>query len=111
MARVGFLTRTFECLRRKGLSGVVSFSDPVPRTKADGTIVHRGHVGTCYQATSATFLGRTEPRAIRLLPDGTVLNDRTIQKIRSGEQGGITQRRCSKRLEWNLCRAATARTG
>ena len=63
-----FLTRTFECLRRKGLSGVVSFSDPVPRTKADGTIVHRGHVGICYQATSATFLGRTEPRTIRLLP-------------------------------------------
>jgi hypothetical protein len=82
-----FLTRTFECLRRKGLSGVVSFSDPVPRTKADGTIVHRGHIGTCYQATSATFLGRTEPRTIRLLPDGTLLNDRTIQKIRSGEQG------------------------
>lgn len=82
-----FLTRTFECLRRKGLSGVVSFSDPVPRTKADGTIVHRGHVGICYQATSATFLGKTEPRTIRLLPDGTLLNDRTIQKIRSGEQG------------------------
>jgi hypothetical protein len=82
-----FLTRTFECLRRKGLSGVVSFSDPVPRTKADGMIVHRGHVGICYQATSATFLGRTEARTIRLLPDGTLLNDRTIQKIRSGEQG------------------------
>src|SRR5580700_10941881 len=82
-----FLTRAFECLRRKGLSGVVSFSDPVPRTKADGMIVHRGHVGICYQATSATFLGRTEPRTIRLLPDGSLLNDRTIQKIRSGEQG------------------------
>ena len=82
-----FLTRTFECLRRKGLSGVESFSDPVPRTKAVGMIVHRGHVGICYQATSATFLGKTEPRAIRLLPDGTLLNDRTIQKIRSGEQG------------------------
>jgi len=66
---------------------VVSFSDPVPRTKADGTIVHRGHIGICYQATSAIFLGRTEPRTIRLLPDGTLLNDRTIQKIRSGEQG------------------------
>jgi hypothetical protein len=82
-----FLARTFECLRRKGLSRVVSFSDPVPRARADGTIVHRGHVGICYQASSATFLGRTEPRTIRLLPDGTVLNDRTIQKIRSREQG------------------------
>ena len=48
-----FLAGTFECLRRKVLLGVVSFSDPIPRTKADGTL----------------------------------LNDRTIQKIRSGEQG------------------------
>ncbi len=55
------LARAFECLRRKGLAGVVSFSDPVPRTKMDGTIIHRGHFGICYQATSATFLGRTEP--------------------------------------------------
>ena len=29
----------------------------------------------------------TELRTIRLLPDGTLLNDPTIQKIRSGEQG------------------------
>jgi hypothetical protein len=82
-----FLARTFECLRRKGLAGVVSFSDPVPRTAADGTIVHRGHLGICYQATAATLLGKTAPRTVRLLPDGSVLNERAIQKIRSGEQG------------------------
>ena len=82
-----FLARGFECLRRKGLAGVVSFSDPVPRTTVDGTIIHLGHFGICYQATSATFLGRTEPRTVRLLPDGTVLNDRAIQKIRAGEPG------------------------
>lgn len=82
-----FLARAFECLRRKGLAGIVSFSDPVPRTRVDGTIIHRGHFGICYQATSATFLGRTEPRTVHLLPDGTVLNERTIQKIRAGEQG------------------------
>ena len=82
-----FLARAFECLRRKGLAGIVSFSDPVPRTRVDGTIIHRGHFGLCYQATSATFLGRTEPRTVHLLPDGTVLNERAIQKIRAGEQG------------------------
>ena len=82
-----FLARTFECLRKDGLAGVVSFSDPVPRNAADGTVIHRGHIGTCYQATSATFLGKTVPRTIRLLPDGTVLNERTVQKIRSGERG------------------------
>ena len=82
-----FLARAFDCLRIEGLVGVVSFSDPVPRVAADGSVLHRGHVGTCYQATSATFLGKTAPRTVRLLPDGTVLNDRTIQKIRTGEQG------------------------
>ena len=82
-----FLARVFECLRRKGLAGVVSFSDPVPRSTIAGAIIHRGHFGICYQATSATFLGRTHPRTVRLLPDGTVLNERAIQKIRAGEQG------------------------
>ena len=82
-----FLARVFECLRRKGLAGVVSFSDPVPRSTITGAIIHRGHFGICYQATSATFLGRTHPRTVRLLPDGMVLNDRAIQKIRAGEQG------------------------
>lgn len=53
-----FLARAFDCLRKVGLAGVVSFSDPVPRTAAKGTEIHRGHIGTCYQATSATFLGR-----------------------------------------------------
>ena len=82
-----FLARTFERLRRRGLAGVVSFSDPVPRTTAEGLIVHRGHLGICFQASAATYFGRTEPRTLRLLPDGTALNDRTIQKIRAGEQG------------------------
>ena len=82
-----FLARAFDCLRKKGLAGIVSFRDPVPRAAVDGTLIHRGHIGTCYQATSATYLGTTALRMIRLLPDGTVLNDRTVQKIRSGEQG------------------------
>jgi hypothetical protein len=49
--------------------------------------MHRGHAGICYQATASTYLGWTEARTIRLLPDGTVLNDRAIQKIRAREQG------------------------
>lgn len=82
-----FLARAFEYLRKDGLAGVVSFSDPVPRRATDGTLIHRGHIGTCYQATSATYLGKTARRTIRLLPDGTVFNERTVQKIRSGERG------------------------
>jgi hypothetical protein len=51
-----FLGRCFELLRHENLVGVVSFSDPVPRTSL-------------------------------LLPDGSVLNARTVQKIRGMDRG------------------------
>jgi hypothetical protein len=106
-----FLARTFECLRRKGLAGVVSFSDPVPRTASDGTIVHRGHTGICYQAPASTYLGRTEDRTVRLLPGGTVVNDRAIQKIRAGEQGWRTQPDCWRDSARSPRHATVAKTG
>jgi hypothetical protein len=82
-----FLARCFEQLRKSGICGVISFSDPVPRTDANGERIFIGHFGTIYQAHNATFLGRSTPRTLRILPDGTVLSDRTIQKIRAGEKG------------------------
>lgn len=39
-----FLARCFEQLRGKGLRGVVSFSDPMPRRTAAGEVVFRGHL-------------------------------------------------------------------
>lgn len=109
-----FLARSFECLRRSGFAGVVSFSDPVPRTTEGGMVIHRGHLGICYQASAAVYLGRTAPRTVRLLPDGTVLNDRAIQKIRTGEQGwryaagllekfGADAAPCGRREDWLQC--------
>lgn len=80
-----FLARTFELLRAH-VRGVVSFSDPISRTRADGTPVFPGHVGTIYQAANARFLGRGTARTLRLLPDGRVLSDRAIQKIRKLER-------------------------
>lgn len=71
----------------RGILGVVSFSDPVPRKTSEGRIVLPGHVGTVYQALSAIYVGRGTARTIRLLPDGTVLNERAIQKIRKLEKG------------------------
>ncbi|MGI5507601.1 hypothetical protein [Streptomyces sp. CA-106131] len=44
-------------------------------------------MGTIYQASNAVCLGRATPRTVKLLPDGTVLNDRAAQKIRRQEQG------------------------
>jgi hypothetical protein len=66
---------------------VVSFSDPVPRTTADGRVVMPGHVGTVYQALNAAILGRSKPRTLRILPDGTTFSERAIEKIRSRDQG------------------------
>jgi hypothetical protein len=81
------LGRCFELLRRNSLEGVVSFSDDIPRTAESGGVVFPGHIGTIYQAHNARYLGRGTPRTLRLLPDGTVLSDRCIQKLRKREQG------------------------
>lgn len=82
-----FLARAFELLRSEGIAGVVSFSDPIARTSVAGDVVFPGHVGTIYQATNAVYLGRATPRTLRILPDGTVLNARSLQKLRAGERG------------------------
>lgn len=82
-----FLGRCFALLRREQLFGVVSYSDPMPRTNAEGRRVFRGHLGIIYQAHNARYLGRGRRRTIRLLPDGVTFSDRAMTKIRSGERG------------------------
>jgi hypothetical protein len=82
-----FLARCFELLRQRALRGVVSFSDPVPRTTVDGRVVFPGHLGTIYQAHNARYLGRGAAGLLRVLPDGTILSHRTEQKIRAGHRG------------------------
>lgn len=82
-----FIAETFRRLRGLGIEGVVSFSDPEPRTDARGVEVFRGHVGTVYQALNATYQGRATPRTLRLLPNGAVLSDRALSKIRARERG------------------------
>jgi hypothetical protein len=82
-----FLGRAFELLRREGLRGVVSFADPLPRHRQDGTCITPGHVGTVYAAHNGVYLGRGTARTLRLLPDGTTFSDRAAQKVRRREQG------------------------
>lgn len=82
-----FLARCWELLRARGLRGVVSFSDPVPREDLHGRRVFPGHVGTIYQAANARHLGRGTAQLLHLLPDATVFSRRAAQKIRSGEKG------------------------
>jgi hypothetical protein len=61
-------------------------SDPVPRI-INGRTVFPGHQGLIYQASNAHYAGRSAPRLITLLPDGTTLSDRAISKIRRQESG------------------------
>lgn len=82
-----FLARCFEYLRTFGIVGVVSFSDPMPRTTALGQLVLPGHVGTIYQAANAVYMGRGDARTLKILPDGRSFNHRAEQKIRRREQG------------------------
>lgn len=99
-----FLARCFEQLRGDGFTGVVSFSDPVARTDESGRVVFPGHLGVIYQATNATYLGRTRAERRRLLPDGTVMHGRALAKIRGREQGfryaaGLLERHGAAPLE------------
>ena len=82
-----FMARAFDRLRREGVIGVLSFSDPVPRTSLGGATIFPGHLGVCYQALNASYLGRSSPRRLRLLPDGNVLSDHAVSKIRALDRG------------------------
>lgn len=82
-----FVARCFAHLRRAGVRGVVSMSDPMPRTTAAGLELMPGHVGTVYQALNAAYLDRSDVGRLLLLPDATAFSRRTLQKIRSGERG------------------------
>lgn len=81
------LARCFEFLRVFGIAGVISFSDPMPRTTQDGKTVLPGHIGTIYQAHNGVYLGRGDARTLKILPDGRSFNHRAEQKIRRREQG------------------------
>jgi hypothetical protein len=69
-----------------GVRGVVAFADPVPRI-VDGTVLFPGHIGITYQAGNAVFAGRSAARIKVLLPDGAVLTDRAMSKVRNREKG------------------------
>lgn len=82
-----FVARCFEQLRARGYAGVVSFSDPQPRLTSAGDVLLAGHVGTVYQALNATYTGRGRARALWLLPDGRVMSERAIAKIKAQDRG------------------------
>jgi hypothetical protein len=70
-----------------GLRGIVSFSDPVARRTADGTVIMPGHIGVIYQASNAVYTGRGTARTLAMLRDGTVFSARAAQKVRKQDRG------------------------
>ena len=83
-----FGKRCFRLLRGRGVVAVESCADPWPRTDEYGRVTFKGHIGTIYKALNGQFVGKTNPSTIHLLPDGTVLSNRTEGKARNGEQRG-----------------------
>ncbi len=82
-----FVAECFRRLKREGIGGVVSFSDPEPRTDADGRVVFVGHLGVVYSSTNAVYTGRASAKTQLLLPDATAFSPRALSKIRNGERG------------------------
>ncbi|MGC5173305.1 hypothetical protein ACLQ2Q_21905 [Microbacterium sp. DT81.1] len=95
-----FLAQVWRHAAAAGIHGIVTFADPMPRHRtlvdvdAAGEQITRvetitpGHVGAIYQATNAISLGRSTARTLNYVPAaGIVLSERTLSKIRTGEQG------------------------
>ena len=90
-----FMARALRIAAELGIVACIAFSDPVARRNAlTGEIVLPGHVGIVYRAASAAYTGRTAPASRLLLPDGSILNNRSVQKVRAQERGaaGVERR-------------------
>ncbi|MDF2461777.1 MAG: hypothetical protein K0Q43_12 [Ramlibacter sp.] len=82
------LARAFRLVRAAlDIDGIVSFCDPVARYDQAGHEVKRSHTGVIYRSHNAQHAGRTLPRTLLLMPNGLSVSDRTLSKIRNGEQG------------------------
>ncbi|MCX4564334.1 hypothetical protein OHA02_50215 [Streptomyces phaeochromogenes] len=89
--------RAFRLAAARGVRGIVAHSDPEPRTRLTARgpeTIFPGHYGTIYQAKGMDYLGKTRPRRMTMLPDGSVLHDRAMSKVRNSERGrGGVERR------------------
>lgn len=74
----------------EGIKAAVTFADPVPRPD----VGMPGHAGIIYQALNAIYCGRSTAGDLLVLPNGTVLTRRVVQKIRAWERGagGVVRR-------------------
>lgn len=87
-AETWFLARAFRFARQHlSAAGIVAYCDPEPRVDGTGAVVKRGHTGTIYSAHNGRFAGRSSPRNLTFLPNGQVISERTLSKLKAGEVG------------------------
>jgi hypothetical protein len=53
----------------------------------EGGLTKQAHYGTLYKAKGALFAGRACPRWLHVAPDGSVVSERMLSKIRLEERG------------------------
>lgn len=70
-----------------GYRGLVLFSNPVARWTKDGRLLKPGHFGIAYQAKGFRFTGESSGGVEYHLPDGSIINRRSAQKVRKQEPG------------------------
>ena len=89
-AESSFGRATLRLAAKEGVKAVVTFADPVPRPD----VGMPGHVGIIYQAMDFDYCGRATAGNLLVLPNGQVLGQRTVQKIRKWERGsgGVVRR-------------------
>lgn len=85
-----FLARAFKALlaEKRSIGAVVSYSDPIARTTAEGVTVMPGHVGTIYQAFNARYVGLSKrERAWVHVATRRNVSRRALAKIKKDDQG------------------------
>lgn len=84
-----FLSQSFDLLVEElpEMRGVMATSDPVVRMNKHGEVTMPGHVGTIYQAHNGRNVGRTSSYYKKMNPNGVIVTDRTLNKLRNGEKG------------------------
>jgi hypothetical protein len=65
----------------------LAYSDPVPRTDARGRVRFAGHFGGIYAAKTGIYVGRATARTHWLTAEGTILSQRALSKLRTGDRG------------------------
>ncbi|MFJ5218773.1 hypothetical protein ACIP98_29145 [Streptomyces sp. NPDC088354] len=82
-----FISKALHMAAAVGIRGILAHSDPHvrQRTTPSGNTEQYlpGHWGGCYQASNMSYLGKTRPRTLVMLPDGTIL----YSGVRAGSGG------------------------